>query len=93
MPTPDRFSRNGFTYVKSCTYATDPATVADVKVGDTIHVEGLHLGRPASYTATVLSVARDDYGMYFSTEFEVAELRWSTQASTITDQITVAARA
>lgn len=88
---------NTFTYVDDCTYATDPATLANVKVGDVVRVEGRFFDTPVTYTSVVRSVGFDEFGVYLGTWYVQADtyrgitehLRWDWQASTITDKITV----
>jgi len=77
-----------FTY-DDVAYATDPATVVDIAVGDRIHVEGRFIGQPVANDAEVLAAAEDEFGRYFTTEFDdhVSGYRWRHIANTITDRI------
>jgi hypothetical protein len=82
-----------FTYVADVPYATDPATVADVAVGDWIHVESdptLRTGnRGYAFDGQVTAVASDEFGMYFHVEGVRLGYgaRHSLTANTIVDRI------
>lgn len=69
MTTITRTERDGFTYVSNCTYATDPATVADVKVGDVVRVTDTRspawCRRPV-FETVVENVGRDEFGVYIN---------------------------
>jgi hypothetical protein len=86
---------DGFTYVSGFRYATDPATIADVKVGDTVHVtdfgpvdywtgERRHV---QEFDAVVENVAHDEFGIYLNNG------GLPTYANSITHRIEITERA
>lgn len=86
-----------FTYEEGFTYATDPATLVNVKVGDVVRVESRYKHEPDSYTSAVTRVGFDEFGVYLGTSYVRAETyrgitehyRDEMQASTILHKVTI----
>lgn len=82
-----------FLYPPDCAYATDPADLHGVRVGDMVRTTMRYGGGPVEYSAPVLSARRDEYGVYLRTEYRADGLVWTNTANTIVDVIAVVERA
>ena len=93
---PGRVRRGAFVYVDSCPYATDPASLLGVKVGDRIAVTSPSppAGQAESHESEVLSVGQDEFGLYLGVEWDDRRtgVRWSSIASTVVDEIRIVRR-
>lgn len=93
------------TYVDGRRYATDPATIAGVRVGDVVRVRtqfgGVKLPwadtrRFVDYVSVVKRVGSDEYGLYLDTVFDDTNgptgMVWETLVSTIVATIEIVDR-